>query len=164
MLEKRYENQIAYKDKQEKYLQGQKEYAERFENRVKQQHEYIGKLNDQLVDLEKKHATAWTDSFREKVEEWMKEKNDKIEAVVKDIEVLKEKITDINKNIDELPARIQELTTSIEEIKSKIEEVKEKLANDSFVPENVASEVVEKNEVIESNVMETVVGNEDESS
>ena len=164
MLEKRYENQIAYKDKQEKYLQGQKEYAERFENRVKQQHEYIGKLNDQLVDLEKKHATAWTDSFREKVEEWMKEKNDKIEAVVKDIEVLKEKITDINKNIDELPAKIQELTTSIEEIKSKIEEVKEKLSNDSFVPENVVSEVVENKDINENNVMETVVGDEDESS
>lgn len=150
MLEKRLENQIAYKEKQEKYLQGQKEYAERFENRVNQQHDYISKLKEQLVDLEKKHATAWTDSFREKVEEWMKEKNEKIESIVKDIVVLKGKVTDINKNVEELPSKIQELTSSIEEIKSKIEEVKEKLANDTIVPENTPSSV-------ESNEVETII-------
>ena len=156
MLEKRLENQIAYKEKQEKYLQSQKEYAERFENRIKQQYDYIDKLKEQQVDLEKKHATAWTDSFREKVEEWMKEKNEKIEAIIKDIEVLKGKITDINKHVEELPSKIQELTTSIEEIKSKIEEVKEKLANDTFVPENTPS-------TVESNEVESINSPEEES-
>ncbi len=156
MLEKRFENQTAYREKQEKYLLGQKEYAERFESRVKNQQDYIGKLKEQLEDLEKKHETAWTESFREKVEEWMQEKNEKIEAVTKDIEVLKEKVIDINKNIAELPEKIKELDASIEEIKSKMEEVKQKLSNDSFVQQTTASS--EQNEVaIESSPEEESV-------
>lgn len=134
MLEGRLENQIAYKAKQESYLQSQKEYAQRFENRIPQQQDYIKKLIEQVIDLEKKYATAWTDSFKTKVEEWIKEKKDKIATVEADIETLKEKIADINKkSIDEIPKKIEELNASIEEIKSKIVEVKEKLANDDVV-------------------------------
>ena len=140
MLEGRLENQIAYKAKQEGYLVSQHEFAKRFEDRIPQQKEYIEKLKEQLVDLEKKYATAWTDSFKTKVEEWMKEKKEKIENVEKDIEVLKEKIADINKKVTELPDRIKELDESITEIKSKIEEVKEKLKNDTVVTENLNAE------------------------
>ena len=152
MLEKRLENQLAYKEKQEKYLQSQKEYAERFENRVAQQTEYIGKLKEQIIDLEKKHETAWTENFREKVEEWMKEKEEKIEAITKDIEVLKDKVKDILKNIETLPARIEELDNSITEIKSKIEEVTQKISSDIAAssdsipvvePEKVVAEITE---------------------
>jgi uncharacterized coiled-coil DUF342 family protein len=132
MLEGRLENQIAYKAKQESYLQNQNEFVKRFESRIPQQKEYIEKLHEQLIDLEKKHATAWTDSFKTKVEEWMKEKKDKIADVEKDIEILKEKIADINKKAEELPLKIKELDDSIIEIKSKIEEVKEKLKKDDL--------------------------------
>ena len=133
MLEGRLENQIGYKAKQESYFQSQKEYAARFESRIPQQKEYIGKLQDQLIDLEKKYATAWTDSFKTKVEEWMQEKKNKINDIEKDIEVLKEKIADINKNIEELPNKIQDLDNTIAEITTKIEEVKDKLTNDNVV-------------------------------
>jgi len=139
MLEGRLENQLSYKAKQESYLQSQKEYAARFENRIPQQLEYIEKLKDQLIDLEKKQLTAWTDSFKQKVEEWMQEKNEKIVTVEKDIDVLKEKIADINKNIGELPNRIKDLDDSINEIKLKIEEVKQKLANDTQISENIVN-------------------------
>jgi len=141
MLEKRLENQLAYREKQENYAKGQKDTIGRFESRIEQQKGYIGKLQEQLLDLEKKHATAWTETFKLKVEEWMKEKNEKIELVLKDIEVMKEKIADINKNIEEMPNRIKELDTSIEEIRTKIEEVSQKLANDNTVTEtNQANE------------------------
>jgi hypothetical protein len=142
-LEKRLENQIGYKAKQESYLQSQQEFAKRFESRIPQQQEYIKKLVEQVIDLEKKYATAWTDSFKTKVEEWIKEKKDKIASVEADIEVLKEKVVDINKKADELPARIKELDESIIEIKSKIEEVKEKLKNDVLIVENTVVEEVE---------------------
>ncbi len=131
MLENRLENQIAYKAKQESYLQSQKEYATRFESRIPQQKEYIQKLQEQLIDLEKKHVTAWTDSFKLKVEEWMKEKQLKVETVEKDIDAIKEKIVDINKNIEELPNKILELDETIVELNAKILEVKHKLTNDS---------------------------------
>jgi prefoldin subunit 5 len=133
MLEGRLENQIAYKSKQESYLQSQKEYAARFENRIPQQQDYIKKLVEQVIDLEKKYATAWTDSFKTKVEEWITEKKEKIASVEEDIEVLKGKIADINKKAEELPNKIKELDDSIGEIKSKIEEVKEKLQNDTLI-------------------------------
>ncbi len=136
MLGGRLENQIAYRAKQDSYVQSQKEFAKRFESRIPQQKEYIEKLHEQIIDLEKKYATAWTDSFKTKVEEWMKEKKDKIAGVEKDITVLEEKIVDINKNIEELPNKIKELDDSIAEIKSKIEEVKEKLTNDKVVVNN----------------------------
>lgn len=129
-LEKRLVNQIEYKAKQEGYFQSQQEFAKRFENRIPQQQDYIKKLVEQVIDLEKKHATAWTDSFKTKVEEWIKEKKDKIVSIEEDIEVLKNKVADINKKAEELPIRIKELDESIVEIKSKIEEVKEKLKND----------------------------------
>lgn len=131
-LEKRLVNQIEYKAKQESYFQSQQEFAKRFENRIPQQQEYIKKLVEQVIDLEKKHATAWTDSFKTKVEEWIKEKKDKIVSIEEDIEVLKGKVADINKKAEELPTRIKELDESIIEIKSKIEEVKEKLKNDDI--------------------------------
>ena len=144
MLEGRLENQVAYKAKQESYLQSQKEYAARFENRIPQQQDYIKKLVEQVIDLEKKYATAWTDSFKTKVEEWITEKKEKIASVEEDIEVLKGKIADINKKAEELPNKIKELDDSIVEIKSKIEEVKEKLKNDTLVVENNNVEVVEE--------------------
>ena len=152
MLEGRLENQIGYKAKQENYLQSQKEYATRFESRIPQQKDYIEKLQEQLIDLEKKRATAWTDSFKSKVEEWIKEKQDKIADIEKDIEVLKDKIVDINSNIETLPNKIKELDDSINEIKLKIEEVKEKLLNDKVVITNqqIATENVEQ--VIEENI------------
>jgi len=53
MLEGRLENQITYKAKQESYLQSQKEFAARFENRIPQQQDYIKKLVEQVIDLEK---------------------------------------------------------------------------------------------------------------
>lgn len=134
-LEKRLENQIAYKAKQDSYWLSQKEYAKRFESRIPQQQEYIKKLVEQVIDLEKKYATAWTDSFKTKVEEWIKEKKDKITAVENDIETLKTKVADINSTIAEFPKRIEELDSSIKEIQDKIVEVKEKLANDTL-PEN----------------------------
>jgi hypothetical protein len=130
MLEGRLENQIVYKAKQEDYLQNQKEFAARFESRIPQQQDYIKKLVEQVIDLEKKYVMAWTESFKEKVEEWITEKKEKIVSVESDIEVLKEKILDINKKAAELPAKIQELDDSIVEIKSKIIEVKGKLEND----------------------------------
>ena len=155
MLEGRLENQLSYKAKQEGYLQSQKEYAARFENRIPQQLEYIEKLKDQLIDLEKKQLTAWTDSFKQKVEEWIQEKNEKIATVEKDIDVLKEKIADINKNIDELPNRIKDLDDSINEIKFKIEEVKQKLANDTITTENsVIKEIIVEND---ESVIEEIV-------
>lgn len=129
-MEKRLENQIAFKAKQDGYMQNQKEHAARMEARILQQHDYIDKLKEQIVDLEKKHATAWTDTFKQKVEEWMKEKKDKIAVVEKEIEQQKAKIADINKTIEEQPLRSQELEASIEEITNKITEVKEKLAAD----------------------------------
>ncbi|MFY7963404.1 MAG: hypothetical protein ACOVO1_00775 [Chitinophagaceae bacterium] len=145
MLEGRLENQIAYKAKQESYLQSQKEFAARFENRIPQQQDYIKKLVEQVIDLEKKHATAWTDSFKTKVEEWIAEKKEKITSVESDIEVLKEKITDINKKAEELPVRIKELDDSIIEIKSKIIEVKDKLSKDAEQESNKqVEEVVEE--------------------
>lgn len=149
MLEGRLENQIAYKAKQESYLQSQKEYSARFESRIPQQQDYIKKLVEQVIDLEKKYATAWTDSFKTKVEEWITEKKERIASVEEDIEVLKGKIADINKKAEELPNKIKELDDSIVEIKSKIEEVKEKLKNDILVVENNSIEVVE--EVLEEN-------------
>ncbi len=149
MLEGRLENQIAYKAKQESYLQSQKEYAARFENRIPQQQDYIKKLVEQVIDLEKKYATAWTDSFKTKVEEWITEKKAKIASVEEDIEVLKGKIADINKKSEELPNKIKELDDSIIEIKSKIEEVKEKLKNDTILENNKIGDE-------ESNVMEVV--------
>lgn len=114
---------------------GKLEYAKRFESRIPQQQEYIKKLVEQVIDLEKKYATAWTDSFKTKVEEWIKEKKDKITAVENDIETLKTKVADINSTIAEFPKRIEELDSSIKEIQDKIVEVKEKLANDTL-PEN----------------------------
>lgn len=149
MLEGRLENQIAYKAKQESYLQSQKEYAARFENRIPQQQDYIKKLVEQVIDLEKKYATAWTDSFKTKVEEWITEKKEKIASVEEDIEVLRVKIADINKKAEELPNKIKELDDSIVEIKSKMEEVKEKLKNDTLIVENNSVEVIE--EVLEEN-------------
>lgn len=97
----------------------------------------------------KKYATAWTDSFKTKVEEWIIEKKAKIASVEEDIEVLKGKIADINKKSEELPNKIKELDDSIIEIKSKIEEVKEKLKNDTILENNKIGDE-------ESNVMEVV--------
>lgn len=154
MLEGRLENQIAYKAKQESYLQNQQEYAARFEARIPQQQDYISKLQEQYIDLEKKYATAWTDSFKTKVEEWMKEKLKKIADVEKDIEVLKEKISDINKNAISLPAKIQELDASISEIKNKIEEVKDKLKNDKLMPPSDVESVNNAQEETTSLVIE----------
>lgn len=131
-LEKRLENQIAYKAKQDSYLQSQKEYAKRFESRIPQQQEYIKKLVEQVIDLEKKYATAWTDSFKAKVEEWITEKKDKIASVEADIETLKTKVADIHANMAEFPKKIEELDSSIKEIQDKIVEVREKLANDTL--------------------------------
>lgn len=156
MLEGRLENQIGYKAKQESYLQSQKEFAARFEARIPQQKDYISKLQEQYIDLEKKYATAWTDSFKTKVEEWMKEKLKKIADVDKDIVVLNEKISDINKNVELLPTKIQELDASINEIKNKIEEVKDKLKNDKLVPlvdaENNPNELKEVTIIEQQNV------------
>lgn len=150
MLEKRLENQISYKAKQEGYLNSQKEYATRFESRIVAQQEYIKKLIDQINDLEKKHATAWTEDFKTKVEEWIEEKKEKMATVEADIIVLKEKVTDIKKNVESLPQRISELTTSIAEIQDKIQEVKTKLENDKLNPtENPG---IEKNTISESQI------------
>lgn len=133
MLEKRLVNQQDYKAKQESYLQNQQAFAQRFQDRIAQQKDYIGKLKDQLKDLNEKLETAWTDSFKTKVEEWIAEKEEKIVSVEKDIEVLKTKLEDISKNTDALPLKIADLAASIAEIQSKIVEVKEKLANDVVV-------------------------------
>ncbi len=145
-LEKRLENQIGYKAKQESYLQSQQEFAKRFENRIPQQQDYIKKLVEQVIDLEKKYATAWTDSFKTKVEEWIKEKKEKIASVEADIETLKTKVADINKKNEEFPVKIKELDESIVEIKAKIEEVKEKLAND-VLPEGNDNKTIEDKKI-----------------
>lgn len=133
MLEKRLVNQQDYKAKQESYLQNQQAFAQRFQDRIAQQKDYIGKLKDQLKDLNEKLETAWTDSFKTKVEAWITEKEEKIISVEKDVEVLKNKLEDISKNTEALPLKIADLDASIAEIQSKIVEVKEKLANDVVV-------------------------------
>ncbi|MFY8127741.1 MAG: hypothetical protein ACOVMM_05140 [Chitinophagaceae bacterium] len=131
MLEKRLENQLSYKNKQEDYLKNQQQFAERFKQRLVAQQDYLKKIHEQIKDLEQKLETAWTDSFKTKVEEWIAEKNEKVKALDADIIVLQQKLVDINKNIETLPIKLQELTNSINEIQDKIVEVKTKLSADA---------------------------------
>jgi hypothetical protein len=131
MLEKRLDNQLSYKNKQEDYLKNQKQFAEKFEQRIVAQKDYLKKIQEQIKDLQQKLATAWTDSFKTKVEEWIAEKNEKVKAVEADILVLEQKLDDIIKNIETLPIKLQELNSSINEIQDKIVEVKTKLSADA---------------------------------
>lgn len=133
MLEKKLVKQQDYMTKQESYLQSQQAFAQNYQDRIAHHKGYIGKLKDQLKDLNEKLETAWTDSFKTKVEAWIAEKEEKIVSVEKEVEVLKTKLDDISKNTEALPLKIAGLHASIAEMQSKIVEMKEKLANDVAV-------------------------------
>lgn len=126
-LENRLENQITFKNKLEKIYDNQKEFLGKLEKRLDNQQDYLRTLNDQLDDLEEKYSSAWNDSFKDKVSDWIDNKKSKISEVENDIDSIEEKIRDVKNSIDEISVKISEVEKSIEEIENKIEEVRGKL-------------------------------------
>lgn len=126
-LEDRLEKQIAFKNKLTDILDKQNEFLDKIENRLENQKDYLTKLNGQLDDLEDKYSDARSDSFRDKVSDWIDETKSKIDKVENDIDSIEDKIRDVKKRIDELEDKISDVEKSIEEIEKKIDEIRGKL-------------------------------------
>ncbi len=127
MLEGRFENQTAFREKLKKIAEDQDAFIARLESRIENQQDYLIKLNDQLIDLEEQQASAWTEKFKEKVDGWIVNKKQKMNEVEKEVLNLHKKIAEIKRKTDDIPGRIEEITASIAEISEKIIEVKDKL-------------------------------------
>lgn len=127
MLEGRFENQTAFREKLKKIAEDQDAFIARLESRIENQQDYLIKLNDQLIDLEEQQASAWTEKFKEKVDGWIVNKKQKMGEVEKEVLNLHKKIAEIKRKTDDIPGRIEEITASIAEISEKIIEVKDKL-------------------------------------
>ena len=126
-LEARLDSQISFKEKLEKRLENQEEFLIKMEKVLENQEEFLEKLKGQLEKLEDDYSEAWSDSFRDRVSEWIDSKKDKIKEVEDDIESIELKIADVKTNIRELLDKIREVENSIDEIERKIDEVKGKL-------------------------------------
>ncbi len=122
-LEIRLGQQIAYNERLEKGEQSQQDFLQKLQNRLQSQQDYLPKLAHQIIELEEKQASAWSDAHREKIGTWIEEKNVKIAEINNDVLNMQDKITEVQKNIEDLPAKKLELEISIAEIKLKIEEV-----------------------------------------
>lgn len=126
-LEDRLEKQIAFKKKLNDILDKQNEFLSKSENRLDNQKDYLTKLNGQLDDLEDKYSDARSDSFRDKVSDWIDETKSKIDKVENDIDSIEDKIRDVKKQIDELEDKISDVEKSIDDLEKKIDEVRGKL-------------------------------------
>lgn len=126
-LEDRLEKQIAFKRKLNDILDKQNEFLSKIENRLDNQKDYLAKINGQLDDLEDKYSDARSDSYRDRVSEWIDETKSKIDKVESDIDSIEDKIRDVKKQIDELEDKISNVEKSIEDLEKKIDEVRGKL-------------------------------------
>lgn len=97
------EKQQAWEEKQEK----SKAIKERIENnlrnnkeRLEKAEEFLETLESQKRDLEDKISSAYSDSYRERHEEWLSKKEDKIREVENEIEKYKDWIREDEEKLD----------------------------------------------------------------
>jgi len=126
-LEDRLENQTAFKKKLNNILDKQNEFLSKIDSRLDNQKGYLTKLKGQLDDLDDKYSDARSESFRDKVSDWIDETKSKIDKVENDIDSIEEKIRDVKKQIDKLEDKIIDVEKSIEDIEKKIDEIRGKL-------------------------------------
>ena len=127
MMEGKLHKQIEYKEKLEKFGNGQQDFVARIETRLSNQQEYLLKLHDDLDELQDQYSSAWSAGFKDRVEERIGQKKEKILSVEQDIEASKQKLKEVEENVKAFPGRLLEAEQTIEEIQGKIMEVKEKL-------------------------------------
>src|SRR5688572_8316370 len=99
----REEKQQAWEEKQEK----SKAIKERIKNnlqknkeRLEKAEEFLERLKSQRDDLEEKISNAWSDSYRERHEEWLSEKEDKTKDVEAEIEKYNDWIKEDEEKLD----------------------------------------------------------------
>ncbi len=95
--------------------------------------DYLIKLHDDLDELQKPYDTAWSSSFKERTEEKIATKREKIAGLENDIEDIKLKITESEKNIAGFPARLLDAEYSVEELQIKIKAVKAILGSGKII-------------------------------
>jgi chromosome segregation ATPase len=130
MMEGKLQKQLEYKDKLEKFGTGQQEFVVRIETRLSNQQEYLLKLHDDLEELQAQYNAAWSVNFKERMQERIAQKKDKILSVEQDIESSKQKLQEVEDNVKAFPGRLLDAEKTIEEIQEKIAEVKQKLKLD----------------------------------
>ncbi len=127
MMEGKLEKQIAYKDNLEKFGNGQQEFVVKLEARLSNQQEYLVKLYDDIDEMKMQYDAAWSSGFKERMQERIAQKKDKIQSVESDIEASKKRLLEVEDNVKAYPTRLLDAERSIEEIQSKIIEVRQKL-------------------------------------
>jgi len=127
MMEGKLEKQIAWKENLEKFGTGQQEFVVKLEARLSNQQEYLLKLYDDIEELQTQYHSAWSAGFKERMQERIAQKKEKIISVEKDIEASKQRLLEVEDNIKAFPTRLADAERSIEEIQSKIVEVRQKL-------------------------------------
>jgi uncharacterized protein (DUF342 family) len=127
MMEGKLQKQLEYKDKLEKFGNGQQDFVVRIETRLSNQQEYLLKLHDDLDELQDQYSAAWSTGFKERMQERIAQKKEKILSVEQDIEASKLKLKEVEENVKAFPGRLLEAEKTIEEIEEKIIEVKGKL-------------------------------------
>lgn len=131
MMEGKLQKQLEYKDKLEKFGNGQQEFVVRIETRLTNQQEYLLKLHDDLDELQTQYSAAWSTNFKERMQERIIQKKEKIVSVEQDIESSKQKLQEVEDNVKAYPSRLLDAEKTIEEIEEKIAEVKQKLKLDT---------------------------------
>lgn len=126
-LESRLANQVAFKNKLEGFEEKQQNFISKLEQRLSNQQDYLRKQESHLEDLEEKYYSAYSDSFKDRVSDWISETKEKISDIENDIEQIQEKIKEAENNISELPCKIRKLENEIEELEGKIKDIRHNL-------------------------------------
>lgn len=122
-LKQRSENQKDYLRRLYSRLNNQKEYVIKLKNDIVKQEVFIGKQEKHLESLEDKYYMALSDVFKEKVNQWMDEAEDKIESAEDSIVAKKEKIKEVEGSFEEMQNKIDDVKIGIESIPNQMKEV-----------------------------------------
>jgi len=128
-LEERLEKKIADKTNLEKIVDNKKEFLGRQKARFVNQQDFVKKITEDLLDMEEKLQTAWSDNFKERMTEKVEQKKTKIAEVNADIAVVTFKIVEVEKDIEEILKKIEIIEKSTNEMKIKAEEIKNSLSS-----------------------------------
>lgn len=127
VLTEKLEKRSADKVNLERILTNKKDFYARQQARLQNQHEFLKKITDDLVDMQEKMNTAWTESFKERMAEKVAQKEIKIAEVKKDIEEVTNKLAEVEKDIIDISEKVAGVEKSNEELKLKIEEVRKNI-------------------------------------
>jgi hypothetical protein len=124
MLEEKLFGQKVFREKVLLREPQHREFIGKLEQRLKNQAEFLDRVNGQREELQQKLATADSPIYKARLQDWIAEKNAKSSEIVRDMAQLRDKIAEVEVDIQMIPLKVEEVDQSISDLEAKIQEVK----------------------------------------